>query len=187
MNPVYVTSNPEKAKYFALSIGIPVEQANCDLTEIQSLSLAEIVEHKAKQAYDVLRRPVIVEDTKLSFTALGSLPGPFIKWFMSEIEVDGLCKLLNNYSDRSAQVGAAFAYYDGAMLRVFEKELGGRIAISPRGKARSSFGFNSIFIPDGAEKTLAQMTEAEFSGYYNKAKPFDELTKFLHEKLNLTN
>jgi len=41
-----------------------------DLEEIQSLDLREIVEHKVRQAYDVVKKPVLVEDTSLRFTAL---------------------------------------------------------------------------------------------------------------------
>ena len=45
-----------------------------DLDEIQSLDLREIVEHKVRQAYEKIKKPVLVEDTSLRFEALGKLP-----------------------------------------------------------------------------------------------------------------
>ncbi len=178
MDVVYVTGNSQKAKHFSKMVGIEIENMGIDIDEIQSLSLREIIEHKARQAYSQVKRPVIVEDTKLSFNALGSLPGPLIKWFLEELNVDGLCKLLDGYDNRSAIAGAAIAYFDGTNLEIFEKELIGTIVDKPRGN--DGFGWNVIFIPDGASKTFGEMSEQEFKIWYVKVKPFAELKKFLH-------
>lgn len=37
---------------------------------------------------------VIVEDTALCFTALGDLPGVYIKWFLDKLKPDGLHRML---------------------------------------------------------------------------------------------
>ena len=177
MNVVYVTGNQHKAKYFAKMVRMKITHKSFDLDEIQSINLREVVEHKAKQAYELAKCPVIVEDTKLSFNAMGSLPGPLIKWFLEELGVDGICKLLDCYDDRTAIAGAAIAYYDGVTLEIFEKELLGSIALTPKGD--SEFGWNSIFIPLGADKTLGEMEESEFEKWYAKIKPFDEIANFL--------
>ena len=47
-----------------------VQHKKIDLDEIQSMSLEEIVEHKVKQAYDVVKGPVLVEDVALEFEGL---------------------------------------------------------------------------------------------------------------------
>lgn len=177
-NVVYVTGNPNKAKYFALMTKMNIPNMSFDVDEIQSTSLREIVEHKARQAYELAKCPVIVEDTKLSFRVLGALPGPLIKWFQQELGEEGLCKLLDSYDDRTAFAGAAIAYFDGTNLEIFERELQGTIAKKPS-KNNTGYGWNPIFIPKGAEITLADMTEAEFEKYYAKIKPFDEITNFL--------
>jgi len=176
---VYVTGNAHKAKYFNLMTGLDIERMKFDVDEIQSMSLAEIVEHKALQAFDLAKRPVIVEDTKLSFNALGALPGPFIKWFLDELSAEGLCRVLDSYDNRGAVAGAAIAYFDGSVLEIFEKELAGSIAKAPAGD--SGFGWNAIFTPDGADKTLGQMDDDEFKIWYAKVKPFDELARFIKE------
>ena len=175
---VYVTGNPNKAKYFALMTKMNIENMSFDVDEIQSTDLKEVVEHKARQAYGLAKSPVIVEDTKLSFKVLGALPGPLIKWFQQELGEDGLCRLLDNYDDRTAFAGAAIAYFDGTNLEVFERELEGSIAKVPS-KNNTGFGWNNIFVPKGSEITLADMSESEFKKYYAKIKPFDEITAFL--------
>jgi non-canonical purine NTP pyrophosphatase (RdgB/HAM1 family) len=173
---VFVTGNDHKAKYFSKMVGLEVERVSIDLDEIQSLDLKEVVEHKVKQAYKELNRPVVVEDTKLVFNALGRLPGPFIKYFLDELGVDGICKMLNNYNDRSAIAGAAIAYYDGKTLKIFENEHHGSISLVPEGD--SGFGWNRVFIPEGEETTLGSMTEEEFEKHYKKIKPFSEFSKY---------
>jgi predicted subunit of tRNA(5-methylaminomethyl-2-thiouridylate) methyltransferase len=70
----FITGNQKKADYLAKYLGFPIEHIKLDLDEIQSLSLAEIVEHKAKQAYTKVGKPVIVEDVSLEFSVLGRLP-----------------------------------------------------------------------------------------------------------------
>jgi inosine/xanthosine triphosphate pyrophosphatase family protein len=41
-----------------------------ELDEIQSLDLGEVVEHKVRQAYEIAKKPILVEDTALEFLAL---------------------------------------------------------------------------------------------------------------------
>lgn len=178
MNVVYVTGNPHKAKYFARMTQMDIPQMSFDVDEVQSTSLLEIVEHKARQAYELAKCPVIVEDAKLSFKVLGALPGPLIKWFQQEMGETGLCELLDGYDDRTAFAGAAIAYFDGTNLEIFERELQGTIAKEPS-KKDTGFGWNVIFIPKGSKITLADMSESEFEKYYAKIKPFDEITTFL--------
>ena len=178
---VYVTGNPNKAKYFERMTKLDIPHMSFDVDEIQSTDLKEVVEHKARQAYELARRPVIVEDTKLSFKVLGALPGPLIKWFQQELGEGGLCRLLDGYGDRTAFAGAAIAYFDGSTLEIFERELEGSIAKVPS-KNNTGFGWNTIFVPKGAKTTLAEMTEVEFEKYYAKIKPFDEVSEFLKNK-----
>lgn len=81
----FITGNQDKADYLARYLGFPVEHLKLDLDEIQSLDLKEIVEHKVQQAYEKIRRPVLVEDVSLEFLALGRLPGPFIRFFLEKM------------------------------------------------------------------------------------------------------
>lgn len=81
----FITGNQHKADFLAKHLGMPIAHHKLDLDEIQSTDLRVVVEHKAKQAYEILQKPVLVEDAGLTLTALGNLPGPFIKWFVAEL------------------------------------------------------------------------------------------------------
>lgn len=177
---VFVTGNPNKAKYFAKMLGFKVEHVAVELDEIQSLSLREVVEHKAHQAFEMLQRPVIVEDTSVRFSAMNGLPGPFIKWFLDAMSLDKICHLLDGFNDRSVVAGAAIAYYDGKVLEVFERELEGSVPNRPKGDA--GFGWNPIFIPNGSDLTLGEMSDDEFQKWYALIKPFNAVAEFLKDR-----
>lgn len=155
----FITGNAAKAEQLGRHLEYPVTHHKLDLPEIQSLDLREIIEHKAKEAYGQIKSPILVEDTSLVFTALGKLPGPLIKWFLKELDNEGLCKLLDNYSDRSAFAQVCFGLYDGEELKVFEGEMKGTIALSPKGE--QGFGWDPIFIPEGQTKTWGEMSPEE--------------------------
>lgn len=151
----FITGNAAKAEQLGRHLDFYVDHKKIDLTEIQSLDLHEIVEHKAKEAFKHIGSPVLIEDTSLTFHALGKLPGPLIKWFLTELNNEGLSKLLNGYSDRSATAEVLFGYYDGEELKTFNGSARGSIALEPRGER--GFGWDPIFIPEGYQKTWGEM------------------------------
>src|SRR5437762_762729 len=132
-NITYITSNPKKAEYLASYLGHPLLHKKVDLDEIQSLDLKEIIRHKVRQAYEIVKGPVVVEDTSLEFKALGRLPGPFIKYFLEEMSHEDLCSLLDG-KDRGAIARCMYGYYDGEKEVYFEGSMQGTIAESPRGE-----------------------------------------------------
>ena len=82
--PLFLTGNQHKANHLSQLLGLPLEHKKLDLDEIQSTNVAEVAEHKVRQAYELVKRPVFVEDVSLRFEALGGLPGPFVKFFLNE-------------------------------------------------------------------------------------------------------
>jgi len=176
---VFVTGNKNKAE--ALQRYLPeikIMHKKLELDEIQSLDLEEIVEHKARQAYGVIKTPVLVEDVSLKYHALGNLPGPFIRWFEGELTNAGLCRLINHYKkDRSATGEAVYGYFDGNNYKSFSGKVKGRIASFPRGK--NGFGWDPIFIPGGSTKTLAEMTMDEKDRISMRRIAADKIKNFL--------
>lgn len=177
MNAVFVTGNAGKAKYFSELIGLPIEHQNTDVHEIQSLDPIKIAEHKAKEAYRQIKRPVIVEDVSVVINCLGRLPGPFVKWFIEELSLEGLCRLADSDPQRKAVASSVYSYYDGKKMHHFEGSLAGKIAEHPAGKA--GFGWNPIFIPHYSGQTLAEMDDKTFKEAYLKIKSIYKLKDFL--------
>ncbi len=173
----FITGNAAKAKYLSDYFHFPIEHKKLDLKEIQSLDLREITEDKVKRAFEVVQSPVLVEDTSLVFKSLKGLPGPLIKWFFETLGNDGLCKLVDGLDNRSAYAEVQFALYDGVEMHIFEGRIEGTTAGTPRGD--SGFGWDPIFIPNGYDKTWAEMTEDEKHETSMRKIALEKLAKYL--------
>jgi non-canonical purine NTP pyrophosphatase (RdgB/HAM1 family) len=155
---VLVTSRAEKALE-ALRLGFEIERLDLDLPEPQALDPSEIVEAKARSAYALLSRPLLVEDSGLSVEAWGGFPGALVKWLEKSAGVAALARMLDAFEDRRATATCAIAFCDGAEIVTARGETRGTIARAPRGAG--GFGWDVIFVPDGEERTFAEMDAAE--------------------------
>ena len=176
---VFITGNQNKAEQLAKWLGMSVEHQKVDLDEIQSLELREVVEHKARQAYDIVKRPVIVEDVAMTFTAFNALPGPFIKWFEKGSSLETICRMLDAFDDRSAEARTMYGLFDGEQLYVFEGIMRGTIADKPKGTG--GFGFDSIFINEGQPLTRAEMDDDTYSKTSYRIDALARLRAFLQK------
>ena len=174
---IFISGNQHKADQLAQWIGVPVEHRKVDLDEIQSLDSRSIVEHKARQAFAIVRQPVLVEDVALTIHALGKLPGPFIKWFIEEIGTEGVCRLAANFDDKSATASILYGYYDGKTFAYFPGERRGAIALEARGNG--GFGFDQCFIPGGYTQTRAELDAAAYEATSPRARAIVKLKTFL--------
>jgi non-canonical purine NTP pyrophosphatase (RdgB/HAM1 family) len=172
----FVTGNQKKADYFSELIGCEIEHVKVDVDEIQSLNLREVVEHKLEQAYNQIKKPVLVDDVSLEFKALGRLPGTYIKSFQDELTHEQICRLIDG-QDRSAVAKCILGYYDGKTKTYFEGSLKGKVPDSPAGT--DGFGWDPIFIPEGHEVTRAELSKEDDLKTYKLLKRIDDLKVFL--------
>jgi len=173
----FITGNPNKAAFFKKYADLEVDHHKLDLEEIQSLDLVEVVTHKAQQAYEILKRPVFVEDVSLEIISLGRIPGTFIKHFIDEIGLEKICRLVDSFDDRSAIGKTAYGYCDENGVKVFEGSINGKIPEHPMGE--SGFGWDPIFVPEGYAQSRAQLNEADYQNVYLQIKPIEKLAEFL--------
>ena len=68
--PIFISGNANKVKYLSRVLGVELDHIKIDLDEIQSTDLRKIVEDKAHRAYDIIRKPVMVDDNGLFINAL---------------------------------------------------------------------------------------------------------------------
>ncbi|PID33032.1 hypothetical protein CR969_02920 [Candidatus Saccharibacteria bacterium] len=170
--PVFVTGNPGKAKLFSEYVGLNIDHAKLDVDEIQELDPKRLVEHKLRQAYQQVERPVIVEDVTFSLESLDyRLPGPFIKFYIdSEKGLENFCRMVDGLDSRRARAQTTYGYFDGENIEFFVGEIYGEIAKQPI--IDGGFGFDPIFIVDGFDgKTASQLNETEYKSFYKKVKP----------------
>lgn len=131
-----------------------------DLPELQG-EIEDICVSKCKEAAHIIQGPVIVEDTSLCFTALGRLPGPYVKWFLEKLGPEGLHKLLAGFEDKSAEAVCTMAYHSGIeseQVLLFQGVTKG-IIVEPRGSR--DFGWDPCFEPVGYDKTYGEMSKEE--------------------------
>lgn len=172
----FITGNPGKVLEVKRFLNVPIEHQALELDEIQSLDLEAVVKDKAARAFAAIGKPVLVEDVSFVCTALGKLPGPFIKWFVKELGNKGLCRLLDG-KDRSCAATVCYGLCDGKQTHLFSGSMDGSVAENPRGDR--SFGWADIFIPAGSAKTYAEMTDEEQALIAMRNKALAKLCKFL--------
>jgi non-canonical purine NTP pyrophosphatase (RdgB/HAM1 family) len=172
---IFVTGNHQKLKEFEEILEVKLDYLDLDLEEIQSIEVKEVAEHKARQAYEILKEPVIVEDTGLYFEELKGLPGALVKFFVKKLTLDQICFLVKE--NRSAKAVTCIAYFDGKELKTFIGETEGKIALKPRGN--NGFGWDAIFIPEGYDRTFAELTDEEKISKFMRKEAIKKLKGFL--------
>lgn len=175
----FITSNPQKFEEASHILSEwELEQVNMDLTEIQG-NKYEIVKAKAKEAFHILKRPLIVEDVSLSCPALGGLPGPYVKDFLKSIGDVGIYELIHHYSNHFAQAACVVGYIKpGIEPLLFEGTADG-IIVAPRGTYKH--GWNTIFQPKGSSKTYGEMDTQERSQNSMRRMALMKLKHFLQD------
>lgn len=169
-----VTGNPHKLRELQaiLPEGMVIGSRAIDLPEIQSLDLTAISEDKVKRAYDIVRGPVIVEDVAAGLDALDGLPGPFYKFFRDRLGDEILVKLADAAGSPKITVQCTAAYYDGKRLLFGIGVIKGTV-VEPRGE--NGFGFDPVIVPEGEERTMAQMSLEEKHAISHRGRAFRNL------------
>lgn len=174
---VFITGNANKAQQLAKYLQIPVEHQKLELDEIQSLDLAEVIAHKAREAFRIIGKPVIVDDVSLTISAMGKLPGPFIKYFIQELGTAGICAIVSGLVHNLAIAEVCVGYFDGEHLEVCKGVVSGSISDQPRGTG--GFGWDALFIPDGYSHTRAEMEEEDYDNTSPRKAALEQLRVYL--------
>lgn len=157
----FVSSNRDKFKEVHRILGgmnTEISYHEAVLTEMQSDSLEQIALAKAAAARDVAGGAVLVEDDGLFIESLNGFPGPYSSYVFDTIGNAGILGLVRG--DRTAHFRSVVAYADDSEIRVFKGKVRGRIAGAVCG---SGWGYDPIFVPDGADGTFAQTNKDTFS------------------------
>lgn len=154
-----------------------ITNKSLDLDELQG-SIEEVTIHKAKSAAEILNGPVLVEDTCLGFDAFNDLPGPYIKWFVKSIGLQGLVDMLYKFDDKGAKAICTFGYCagPGEKVELFQGITHGRIVDS---RGPTNFGWDSVFEPDGFDKTYAELDKSVKNGISHRYKALAKVREYL--------
>lgn len=119
---------------------------------------------KAKAFYHFTQLPCFSDDSGLEVEALNGEPGVYSARYAGEPSnpAANMAKLLSKMTDitnKNAQFRTIIAYFDGKEMQFFEGIIKGKLISEPIGTG--GFGYDPIFVPDGYEKTFAQMEAGE--------------------------
>lgn len=185
---VFVTGNIKKLEEVVSILGknFPREIINkdIDLAEYQG-DADDISIAKCRAAYEIVKGPVIIEDTCLCFDAMNGLPGPYIKWFSDKLGPDGLHKMLDGWKDKGAEAICTFAYTNGdsdGSVILFKGRTRGTI-VSPKGPR--DFGWDPIFLPDGYDQTYAELPKSVKNEISHRHRALEKLKDYFNGKETL--
>lgn len=155
---VFVTGNEKKrreaqAAFRLHDISLSFEKVTLD--EIQHHDPLEVACRKARDVYDLLQKPLLINDTAWTIPALNGFPGVYMKdvagWFTPE----DFIALLAHHDDRRICVIETVIYKDKSTEQVFQKEFWGEVAQTPRG---SGLSIECVAVFNG--KTLGESNDA---------------------------
>ncbi|HEX3554896.1 MAG TPA: non-canonical purine NTP pyrophosphatase [Thermoanaerobaculia bacterium] len=174
---VLVTGNLGKIAEARLALGGDVETALLNLPEIQSLDYLEVVRAKAGEAWRQVGRPLIVEEAGLDLAALNGFPGPLVKWMLKAVGAEGLARTAISLGEVRAVARCFLLYKDGDQELMAEGRTHGTLVLPGRGT--HGFGWDPVFLPDGAAHTFAELTGHEKDAVSHRGKAWREMVRRL--------
>jgi len=175
----FATSNPHKVREANLvgkKHGIEFVQLEQDYPEIRDDDVRRVAEEGAAHVFNKIKEPAIVEDTGLFIDGLKGFPGAYSAFVFKRIGNEGILRLLGDSEDRKAEFISAIGYCDADGVKVFDGTVSGRIGTELTGTA--GFGYDSIFIPNGHEKTFGEDPELKAEVSHRK-KAFESFCEFI--------
>jgi XTP/dITP diphosphohydrolase len=185
MQPLYfITGNGMKAseaRDILARFGIAIEQKMLDIPEIQEKDAELVALEKVKHAFNIVKKPLFVEDTGLYIKAMNGYPGTLIKHFFDSIGPRGLLDFLRG-KDRSAEALTVIAFCDSkGDARTFRGLVRGKI--SDRVTKGYAFAWDTIFIPEGHDRTYAELGTAEKNRISQRRLALENFAKWMRGKV----
>ena len=181
----FVTTNPGKVKAMTehlAGLAIEVRQVSLDLIEPQADTVEEVALSKARQAFKQLKRPVVVEDSAFCIDELHGFPGPYIKYVLETVGIDGILQLASRLKSRRCHFVSALAYIDARGIPEIFVERGkdGQLAtVSARENTEEAWSeLWRIFIPHGAKNPLSALTQEEREAVWDSWRKQSKFVEF---------
>ncbi len=137
---------------------------------------------KAKEVFDKVQIPTLSDDSGLEVESLNGRPGVFSKRYAgtgdSDDNMDKLLNELSNKENRNAHFRTVLCYYDGENEDYFEGIVEGKIIKEKKGS--QGFGYDPIFVPDGYNKTFAELGSGIKNTISHRSKAIEKFKKALN-------
>ncbi len=149
------------------------------LFEKKGLSLKETAKAKAREAFNAIGKPLIVEDTGVFFEAFNNFPGAQAKRFFEELGFEGLLKKLEG-KPREARFETIICFTrNGKKFHFFKGVLCGKIDSRVHNPQKDVLPYEKIFIPNGFNCTLSHLARSKKNEFSHRAIAAAKLVAFL--------
>lgn len=190
---VFATNNQNKVKEIRSILAAPFEiitlteaGIDIDIPEPHD-SLEANASEKSSTIHRLTAKNCFSEDTGLEVAALNGEPGVKSARYAGEgrdfqNNINKLLANLENQSNRKARFRTVVSLIWEEKEYLFEGICEGQITKDQKGL--QGFGYDPVFIPDGASTTFAQMTIEEKNKFSHRKKAIAQLVHFLQTKLH---
>lgn len=203
MKIVFATNNQHKLQEIRDILGsefeiVSLKDIGCDVDIPETgNTLEDNAMQKAQYVYDHYNLSCFADDTGLEVEALNGEPGVHSARYAEGTDHDSeanMAKLLRNLEgkdNRKARFRTVIALIQKQdvcpcgctsikKVNRFEGIVDGSIATEKHGTA--GFGYDPIFVPEGYDKSFAELGESIKNGISHRARAVAKLAKFLKEK-----
>lgn len=189
MKIIFATNNAHKLSEVQAVLGDAftlVTPRDCGITEEipeEQETLEGNASQKAHYIHDRTGMDCFADDTGLEVAALDGAPGVH----SARYATDGhdfaannrlLLKNMEGVADRRARFRTVISLILDGEEHLFEGIVEGRILDHETGC--EGFGFDPLFVPEGSEKTFAEMSPAEKNAISHRGRAVRKLAEYLH-------
>ena len=188
---IFATNNRNKVAEIQSLVGanftiIPLKEAGIEIEIPEPHDQLEANAHeKAVTIFNLTHQNCFSEDTGLEIVALNGAPGVKSARYAGEnsnaqANIDLVLSKMADIENRTAQFRTVICLIWENQTYYFEGVCKGQILSNMQGE--NGFGYDPIFVPDGATKSFANMTMDEKNTFSHRKKAVMQLFDFL-EKL----
>lgn len=187
----FATNNLHKIEEVKVALGdglriLTLEEAGIreELPETQD-TLEGNARQKALYVFDHFGLPCFADDTGLEVDVLGGAPGVYSARYAGpqRRSADNIALLLENLRGKTSRA-AQFRTVIHLVLPDGQWKFEGivRGTIREDGKGTGGFGYDPVFVPEGFEQTLAEMSLEEKNLISHRGIAIRKLAEFLHRR-----
>ncbi|WP_169713654.1 non-canonical purine NTP pyrophosphatase [Paludifilum halophilum] len=163
--------------------GIEVTPLSLDLVEPDVGSIEAVTRVKLEQVRKMGYQRAMVDDAGIFFAAYKGFPGVLTKRVFERIGYRGVMKLLEGETRKAWFEGAVAVMWDGEEVCFPEHTPGHLLEELPKKiRPEPGFPFNPLFVPDGAARTLSEMTQEERQRYSYRGKALRRVAQWLSSR-----
>ncbi len=176
----FVTTNAGKFREAAALLkeqGVDIEHFDLLLPEVQADTSEEVAQYSAKVLGEEADFDFFVDDSGFYVDALKGFPGVYSSYVYRTVGLAGVLRLMEGVERRTARFETVIVLWHAGETRTFRGECRGTVAHEPRGTG--GFGFDPIFLPDGHDRTFAEMAVEEKNAISHRGNAARALATFL--------